>query len=225
MILAAGIGSRFKSNIPKSLSQLNDQLTVLAYQINSLTKRIGTENILIVVGYKKNLIEKKFPKITCIHNKNYFSTNTSKSLLLALEKIDDDVLCLAGDVYFDEEILDLMLEKKQTSCLVDNKKCGAEEMKYYVDQNGFIEELSKVVKNPQGEALGMDLILKKDLDLFRSELKNLNDQDYFSKGLENLIKNKKISLLPVNVGTLFCQEFDYPTDFEKIKKYLEKIKD
>ena len=222
VILAAGVGSRFNSPKPKSLSQLNVTTTVLNHQIKCLSSRIGLENIWIVVGYKKNIIQKKFPKLNFVHNPKYLSTNTSKSLLLALEKIDDDVLCLAGDIYFDEEVLDLILSSNHSACIVDKKECGNEEMKYDLSDNGFIRKLSKVLKYPEGEAIGIDLIKKDDLDLFREELKFLDDKDYFSKGLENLIRQKKLKLLPIYIGNLFCMEFDYPHEFEKIKQFLKR---
>ena len=221
VILAAGVGSRFNSPKPKSLSQLNVTTTVLNHQIKCLSSRIGLENIWIVVGYKKNIIQKKFPKLNFVHNPKYLSTNTSKSLLLALEKIDDDVLCMVGDVYFDEQILDLLFNTEESSCLVNKNQCGDEEMKYNLDHEGFINEISKSVKSYQGEALGIEVIKRKNLNSLKNELRKIKDSDYISKALENLIKKKIMKLKPVFVGKLFCQEFDSQNDFDSIKKYFQ----
>ena len=48
-----------------------------------------------------------FPTLNFVFNDKYQTTNTAKSLLLALQKINDDVICVAGDLYFDEDVLDL----------------------------------------------------------------------------------------------------------------------
>ena len=221
VILAAGIGSRFRTDAPKPLSNLNDELTVLDHQIKSISKRIGIKNIFLVVGYKKKLIIEKFPHLNFVYNSSYRSTNTSKSLLLALDKIDDDVLCMVGDVYFDEQILDLLFNTEESSCLVNKNQCGDEEMKYNLDHEGFINEISKSVKSYQGEALGIEVIKRKKLNALKNELRKIKDSDHISKALENLIKKKIIKLKPVFVGKLFCQEFDSQNDFGSIKKYFQ----
>jgi len=184
IILAAGMGTRLNAGIPKPLSKITDEKSILDFQVSNLSKIVGSDNIVIVVGYMKELIVKKFPNLNFVYNKDFKNTNTSKSLLLALEKIDDDVIWMNGDIYFEEGILELLLNENHSCCLVDNKKCGDEEIKYSLNQDGFIKELSKSVAIPKGEALGINLIKKKDLDNFRNELDFVDDIDYFEKALD-----------------------------------------
>ena len=146
VILAAGLGTRLSSTIPKPLVTIFQEKSILDFQIEKLRNRIGEHNIFIVVGYKKELIMEKYPGAVYIYNDLYARTNTAKSLLMALEKIDDDVVWLNGDVYFDEKILDLLLRAKTPSSVVSRGKCGAEEVKYRDDENGLIIELSKNVE-------------------------------------------------------------------------------
>jgi len=222
IILAAGMGTRLNSQIPKPLSKITNEKTILDFQMTSLIKKIGNNNILIVVGFLKDLIISKFPNLNFIDNENYQKTNTSKSLLLALKKIDDDIIWMNGDVYFDEGVLDILLNENNSCCLVDDKRCGDEEVKYSINQDGFIKELSKSVKNPKGEALGINVIRKKDLNDFRKELEQVEDNDYFEKALENLIKKNKLKLVPIPVGKLFCKEIDFKNDLEIVKKHVRK---
>ena len=63
VILAAGIGSRLKSDLPKSLTELPDGKTILARQVDIL-KEIKAEEIIIVVGYRKEEIINRFPELT-----------------------------------------------------------------------------------------------------------------------------------------------------------------
>ena len=221
VILAAGLGTRLKSSVPKPLTVIFKEKTILDFQISYLAKKIGKENIIIVIGYKKDLITKKIPGLNFIFNHEFQSTNTSKSLLLGLDKISEDVIWMNGDIYFEERVLDLLMNSDHSCCLVDDKKCGEEEVKYSTNQNCFIKELSKSVKIPMGEALGINLIKKKDLDNFRSELEKVGKNDYFEKALENLIKKNKLNLSSIQVGKLFCTEIDFQKDLEDVRKYLQ----
>ncbi len=220
IIFAAGTGSRFNSDLPKALSKVIDEKTILDFQIERISKKIGINNIFVVVGYKKEHILEKFPTLNFIFNEKYQTTNTAKSLLLAFQKINDDIICVAGDLYFDEAVLDLISNAKHSAALVDKKICESEDVKYNLDSQGYIRNLSKSVKNPAGEALGIFLIKKDDLKEIKNELIHLNDNDYFSKGLENLIGKGKLILGPVYVGNLFCKEFDFKDELKNIKKFV-----
>jgi choline kinase len=219
VILAAGMGTRLGSLIPKPLTSLMNEKTILDHQIEKLIKKPQINNIYLVIGYKKEIIMEKFPEFLFVYNNAYARTNTAKSLLKALTKINDDVLWMNGDVYFDEEILDLILESTDSACLVNKSECNTEEIKYNLTPEGYIKNISKTVESSQGEALGINLIRKKNLKLFRSELKKVADTDYFEKALENLTVEGKIKLKPIDVGSLFCREIDFEQDLLAVQKY------
>ena len=77
IILAAGIGSRLGKPHPKPLTELITGETIMQRQISALSKYIGKDNIMIVVGFKKDLIMEKFPDQMYIYNNIYDNTNTS----------------------------------------------------------------------------------------------------------------------------------------------------
>jgi choline kinase len=220
IILSAGLGTRLKSSVPKPLSPLKNEKTIIDYQIEYLSRNIGIENIIVVVGHKKELFFKKFPNIKFVENKNYESTNTSKSLLVGLEDIDDDVIWLNGDIYFDEKILEQILKSENSCSLVNKNHCGSEEVKYSLDKSGNIKDLSKKVNPAEGESLGINLIKKSNLSDFKKMLEKVNDNDYFEKALENLITTQNLILKPIFIGDFFCKEIDFPEDLEEVKNYL-----
>ena len=219
VILAAGMGTRLGSLIPKPLTSIQDEKTIMDLQIDKLSIKNEIHNIFLVVGYKKEIIMEKFPELLFVYNSAYARTNTAKSLMMALNKIDDDVLWMNGDVYFDVGILDLMLGSKDSACLVNKSRCNNEEVKYNLTPEGYIKNISKTVEYANGEALGINLIRKKDLEIFRSELNKVDDSDYFEKALENLTLDGKIKLKPIEVGSLFCQEIDFEQDLLSVQKY------
>ena len=111
VILAAGIGSRLGSPLPKPLTLLKNNQSILGQQIKNLSEYFSIHDINVVVGFKKDLIMEAFPELTYIYNQNFDQTNTSKSLLKALIKYSDQgVLWLNGDVVFDPKILEKIIK-------------------------------------------------------------------------------------------------------------------
>jgi L-glutamine-phosphate cytidylyltransferase len=220
IILAAGAGKRLGGSVPKPLTGLINGKTIMDFQVERLSKIVGVKNIIVVVGYKKEMIMGKFPQLSFIYNDAFAGTNTSKSLLLALRNISDDAMWLNGDVYFDADIPKLLLNTEYSCCLVDRKICGQEEVKYDLNADGFIHRISKNVPKPHGECLGVNVILKKDLGIFRDELEKVGSHDYFEKAMENLTVSKKINLKPVEAGSFYCREIDFEEDLTAVKDYM-----
>jgi len=223
VILGAGMGSRLKKMTPKPLVILKNDKNILDYQLEKILKLSDNNDIIVVVGYKKEEITNKYPQLTYVFNERYSQTNTGKSLLLALESTEpQDILWINGDIFFEEGILPKLLEVNNSCVLVDQKKCSDEEVRYDLDDQGYIKNISKVVEKGVGEALGINFIKKEDFSTFKKHLDLINDNDYFEKALENMIRADGVKVLPVSVGDLFCQEIDFPSDLENVQKYLFK---
>ena len=191
IILAAGIGSRLGSLDPKPLTKLSNGESILQRQINYLSEYIGINNIYMIVGYKKEVIMEAFPELLYIYNNCYDTTNTSKSLLLGLHKIDEkeDVIWLNGDVVFEKELLLQIINCSQSCMAVNTNSVGEEEIKYNTSEDGMINEVSKIVNNPLGEAVGINKITASDIPQFIINLEKCKNQDYFEKGLELSIQS------------------------------------
>ncbi|MDQ1339385.1 MAG: hypothetical protein QG567_537, partial [Campylobacterota bacterium] len=160
----------------------------------------------------------------CIYNENFDNTTTSKSLLKALNKFNnEDVLWLNGDVVFDKNIIEDLIpciyESKSFVC-VNTSKVGDEEVKYPVDKDGSIKNISKSVKNGLGEAVGINFISKKDINDFILYLEKCEDQDYFEKGIEMLISEKKTKIFPLDISKYFCMEIDFKEDLNRANSLL-----
>lgn len=84
IILATGIGSRLGNPFPKPLTPLNNGKTIMQNQVDNLCIFFNTDDIHIIVGFKKELIMEEFPELTYIYNPLFDQTNTSKSLLRGL---------------------------------------------------------------------------------------------------------------------------------------------
>lgn len=222
VILAAGMSTRLKTAIPKALIPLKNEETVLDLQLKEISKYISLENVILVVGFKKELFMERYPDLTYVYNNSYAFTNTAKSLLKALKKINSDVIWMNGDVVFDAKILDRLLALDKTSMIVDTKRCGEEEVKYSLDEQGYIAGLSKELVDAGGEALGINMFKGDALKELIHQLELVDDKDYFEKAIENMIKNNHVKVLPVYAENLYCKEIDFLADLKEVVDHVVK---
>lgn len=217
IILAAGIGSRLGNPFPKPLTPLKDGRTIMERQVESLSEAFSEHDISVVVGFKKDLIMERFPDLTYIYNQFFDATNTSKSLLKALKKNqNEDVLWLNGDVIFEASIFDVLKKEiaRQNSFVSVNTSRVAEEEVKYTLKNGIIEELSKNVKDGLGEAVGINFIAKKDVQLLIEHLEKCGDNDYFERGIETAIQEDGMKVTALDISQYRCMEVDFKEDLE-----------
>lgn len=220
IILAAGKGSRLGNpKQPKPLTPLADGKSILEHQLENIAAILPLDNVLVVVGYRKELIMDTFPGLLFVYNAQYASENTSKSLLKALRKVDDDVLWLNGDVVFHPDILKKVKALGKTSMVVNVGQVGEEEVKYRLDNRGRICEVSKSVSEPKGEALGINFVQAKDVPLLMQGLESCQPNDYFEKGIEACI-GKGMEVWSVPVDQMQCTEVDFPEDLDRANRYL-----
>ena len=223
IILAAGIGSRLGNPFPKPLTPLKDGKSIMQKQLQNISKYFDINDVTTVVGFKKDLIMERFPEVNYVYNPFFDRTNTSKSLLQALKKHKGkSVLWFNGDVVFDEKLLSLLIEdihNKNSFISVNTQSVAEEEVKYTL-KDGFVNKLSKEVKNALGEAVGINFIASKDLDIFIKHLELCDDNDYFEKGLEKAISIDNLKLKVIDISKYNCIEIDFKEDLENANKLM-----
>lgn len=221
VILAAGMGSRLNDpETPKPLTQLTNGKSLLGSQLETLSQYLSLDHVLIVVGYRKEQIMESHPDLLYIYNPLYAKENTSKSLLRALRKIDDDLLWLNGDVLVHPATLGEFIAFNRTSMMVNIGPVAEEEVKYRSNPHGLLTEVSKSVAKAQGEALGINLFKRSDLPALKKGLEHCADNDYFEKGIEWAIAHgTKVWSFPIAQG--LCTEVDFPEDLERANQMLQ----
>lgn len=225
IILAAGMGTRLARPLPKPLTELRDGRSIMKQQMDNLSLAFG-ENFraMIVVGFKLEAIIERFPEATFVYNELYDQTNTSKSLLKALKASNDGgALWLNGDVVFDPQVLTRVLpliEADQSFVVVNTSKVSDEEVKYTLSADGFIAQLSKQVVDGLGEAVGINFISAKDKQALISRLADVDDQDYFERGIEVGIELDGLSFQAVDISDLYAVEVDFAEDLERANEHF-----
>jgi len=225
IILCAGMGTRlapYTDNIPKCLVEVNGR-PLLDYTIENFKSR-GFDKILLVAGYKKELIYEKYcsdKNIEIIENNDFNISNNMFSLYLAKNHLDNESFyTLNGDVIFDGNILDILLKYNDDNNIIA------------VDYGIFNEESMKV-KFDAGRLID----ISKDLDKTNSigvsiDLYRFNKQtgDNLFKIIEKYIKNNELNkwvevavkdlmassiILPVNISGNLWVEVDNINDLKQ----------
>ena len=214
------MGTRLARPLPKPLTELRDGRSIMKQQMDNLaTAFADTFRVMIVVGFKLEAIIERFPEATFVYNEFYDQTNTSKSLLKALRASGDGgVLWLNGDVVFDPQVLVRVtpyMDDNQSFVVVNTAKVSDEEVKYTLDSAGFIDQLSKQVQPALGEAVGINYVAAQDKAALIKRLTEVDDQDYFERGIEVAIANDGLKFKAVDISDLYAVEVDFPEDLDR----------
>jgi choline kinase len=225
VILAAGMGTRLARPLPKPLTELKDGRSIMQQQIDNMKRAFGdTFRLMIVVGFKLEAIIERFPEATFVYNELYDQTNTSKSLLKALKASGDgSVLWLNGDVVFDPQVLERVkseIEADHSFVVVNTAKVSDEEVKYTLDDTGFINQLSKTVVGGLGEAVGINHVSSTDKIKLIKRLEEVGDQDYFERGIEVGIESDSLRFKAIDISDLYAVEVDFAEDLERANQEL-----
>ncbi|CAB4902319.1 MAG: NTP transferase domain-containing protein [Actinobacteria bacterium] len=224
VILAAGMGNRLGRSLPKSLTELADGRTIMRQQLDNIQAAYGDVPVTIVVGYRAESIVEAFPEATFVYNDEYDITNTSKSLMRALrETPDGGVLWMNGDVVFDPQVLlrsAHLVDQDRSFVTVNTSSVADEEVKYTVTPEGHIRELSKIVVDGLGEAVGINYIDSASKATLLTHLARVNSQDYFERALELAIEQNNLLVEPVNISDLYAVEIDFAADLERANLFV-----
>lgn len=227
VILAAGMGTRLARPHPKPMTQLIDGRTIMHQQVENLEKAFKQKlRLTVVVGYKMDQIMEHVPNSSFVYNENFDQTNTSKSLLKALRNSSKGgVLWMNGDVVFDPRILEQFrhfIQNNQSFIAVDLSSVSQEEVKYTISEDGYINQLSKLVSTDvaKGEAVGINYVAQGDKKKLIQRLDQVDELDYFERAIEMTIESDNVKWSPVDISKYYAVEIDFPEDLVRANKNL-----
>jgi len=167
IILAAGEGKRLRpltNNTPKCLVELFGK-SLLEHQIDTF-RSCKIDDISVVTGHLNQMIN--FENITYFQNPNFKTTNMVETLFCAREKLTNSVVISYGDIIFEKNVLQKLIEsnhdisvvidknwKKYWEMRFDNPLNDAESL---ILDDGYITNIGQKVNsfdNIQGQYIGL----------------------------------------------------------------------
>lgn len=237
VILAAGIGSRIRpltDTGPKFFLPIANRL-LGEYMMDNLI-RVGINEFVVVTGYFEDKLKKfllqKYPQVsfTFVHNKIFNKTNTAYSLWLTKQYVSGDTFIkLDGDVYFEYEVINRLLNDSHPNCLlVDSRiQLDKEEVKVITNNNGAILQVGKTIDKfrANGESIGIEKIGVQAGIAFFNELEILlkdtrHYMDYYDDTYTTLVV-KNHQFYSVDISDLKWVEVDTHEDYKRLHQLLE----
>jgi len=136
IIPAAGIGQRMKSYGPKCLIKVGNK-SIIDNQLKHIYKYINNVEIIIVAGFEKDKLIKKFDNtsVKVVINENFETTNVVRSIGIGLEHAKyDNVIIIYGDLVFNAYTLKVPFGN-YSAVLVDYKHMRKQEVGCIVNNN------------------------------------------------------------------------------------------
>ncbi|MGY1604342.1 phosphocholine cytidylyltransferase family protein [Geodermatophilus sp. SYSU D00815] len=225
VILAAGMGTRLGRALPKPLTTLDDGRSILQQQLDGIRAAFGSDaSITAVVGHECGQLMGAAPDLLFSYNPDFATTNTARSLLRALRTSrPGGVLWLNGDVVFEPAVLEATVELVHTGqsfVCVDTSTVADEEVKYTLDAEGFVRELSKTVAGGLGEAVGINHVAAADKPVLVEHLVRCADGDYFERGIETAIAEDGLRFWPLDISRFCAVEVDFEEDLVRANQLL-----
>ena len=224
VILLAGRNKNF--NIPVSLLKITD-ITVIERMIETLNEN-GISDIILVVGYKSELIKEKLGNsVTIVENQDYKWTGTMASLSKVEEYIKDDFLLIEGDIVIEKSGIKEIINHKIRDCILITTESGSGDEGFVEIKDDRVHKISKDIaqlNKIDGEMIGISKIsyefYSKMMELYRE-----NKNPYMNYEYMMLDVSKIYSLGYIKLDNLLWHEIDTLDHYNYVtSKLLDKIK-
>ncbi len=234
IVMAAGKGTRLGNRtkeIPKALVKVLEK-ELLTYVLDFLNKdRIDKVNI--VVGYKAEKIKEfiasiDYPKPIRIIENPDFDKGNIVSLMVALPHVDDDfVLTNVDHIYYNPKIAEIVIQPvEEITAICDfDRNLGDDDMKVMI-KNSRIVKINKKLEEYNGGYVGMTLVPKHRLDLYKQTAFELSEEYHGNINVEQILQILANSGAPVffrDISNLGWVEVDNQQDLLDAERKLREF--
>ncbi len=232
IILAAGRGKRLKNfNYPKSLIRYKNKY-LIEHIINNFQKN-NLNNINIITGYKKKIIEKNTNATSYFHNDLWKKTNMVYSLIKADKVLSKNYSIISyADIYYSSELINEIKKKKYDICIASYlnwKKLWNKRFKDPLkDLEGFRRKGNTLLdigfgennlKNIEGQYMGVIGVSKKGWKLIKKRLSKYKNKDLrkisLTELLRSLIFDENLNIKIIDYSKKFF-EIDFKNDLNSM---------
>jgi len=227
IIMAAGVGKRLlglNMNKPKCLLTAGSE-TLIRRSVNLLVNK-GISDITVIVGYEADLIRNELKNdVAYFENPHFLTTNSIMSLWYAKDLLEDNVLLLNGDLYYEHGILDYA--KNQTNpvvMLADSTRIDNADYRFGFIGNQ-INRFGKHLTNQEtdGEYVGIVRIDQCFIKTFKQTLEEMITAGKSNIWWEDVLYSfisKQIPIHFYDVAGTFWSEVDTLQDYNYLQNWI-----
>lgn len=226
--MAAGVGKRLQAlniNKPKCLITVQNE-TLIRRSVNLLVNK-GISDITVIVGFMADLIRNELNNdVAYFENPDFQSTNSIKSLWYAKDLLEDNVLLLNGDLYYEHGILDYAINQTNpVVMLADSTRIDNADYRFSFSGDQ-INQFGKHLTNHEtdGEYVGIVRIDQSFIKTFKQALEEMitsgKSNIWWEEVLYSFIE-KRIPIHYFDVAGTFWSEVDNLQDYNYLKNWIK----
>jgi choline kinase len=235
IILAAGVGWRLKpytETTPKCLLEIGGTSLLLRYL--EAFRALGIREAVIVVGHLGERIRAEAaqgPAEVALHFivNDQFTRGNIRSLWMAREAFDDDILVMDADVLFPRELLARLLAYPDANAIaVDERFEDTGEEQKVLCEDGWVVEVSKKASGDSrvcGEAVGFLRLSADAAEVLRGILEEFIETGKDTLEYEDAFRElaAEVPIGVVEIGDLPWAEIDFETDLTRARTELSPV--
>lgn len=233
LILNSGMGSRMgvlTSEHPKCMTEISTRETILSRQLRLLVDA-GITEVVITTGLFEGILVNYCQSLdlplhfTFVKNPVYKDTNYIYSIYCAREYLNDDIILMHGDLVFEAEVLDKIIESKG-SCMVVSSTQPLPEKDFKAQiVNGKVMEVGVDIFNEAMAAQALYKLLKDDWKVWLDKIVEFCQTGNTTVYAENALNDLKglANINALDVQNLLCAEIDNPEDLAVVAAKLKEF--
>ena len=221
--MAAGIGSRLKKingDRPKCLIEA-EGVSLIRRSVTMLEERNITD-IVVITGYQSALIRQELQgRVRFLHNPYFAVTNSIASLWLAKESLNDDVILMNADLYYESAVLDTALAQTGNAVMLsDSTRIIDADFRFGVEGSQILKTGNRLTNQETDcEYVGIVRIDKRFIQTFRNRLEEmiaLGDFKNWWEGVLYAFIDDGATISHKDVEGAFWTEVDHLGDYNRL---------
>jgi len=233
LILNSGMGSRMgvlTSEHPKCMTEVYGTETILSRQLKQLDE-FGITDVVITTGSYADVLQSyvrslDMPlRISYVHNAEFKDTNYIYSIYLARDLLDDDIVLMHGDLVFENQVLDALLQHP-SSCMTVSSTIPLPEKDFKaVIKNGQIDKVGVEYFDNAQAAQPLYKLLREDWQIWLERIICFCEEGqrkcYAEKAFGEV--SDTCCIRPLDVKDFLCNEIDTPQDLAVVSNLLRQV--
>ena len=234
LILNSGMGSRMgvlTSEHPKCMTEVSSKETILSRQLCQLAEA-GIQEVVMTTGLFDSVLVNYCRSldlplhITFVKNPVYKETNYIYSIYCARDCLkDDDLLLMHGDLVFENQVLDQVLESEE-SCMTISSSLPLPEKDFKaVIQEGYIKKVGIEFFNDAMAAQPLYKLKKEDWLVWLERIEKFCEFSQVKCYAENAFNEVSDDCLvrPLDVRNGLCAEIDDQEDLAVVSEKVRQV--
>lgn len=236
LILNSGLGTRMgvlTSEHPKCMTEVSATETILSHQLRQIAAA-GITEVVMTTGYFNDVLVNYCNSLelplhfTFVNNPVYDKTNYIYSIYCAREYLDDDIILMHGDLVFENEVFDRVVNS-ETSCMTVSSTLELPEKDFKaVVKDGQVQKVGIEFFN---DAMAAQPLYKLKRDDWKKWLDNIasfcesDDEKKRKVYAENALNELEgaCNIAALDVHNMLCSEIDDPEDLAVVSARLKEV--